>query len=351
MNWRTAPVEGFLFPASVPAIVSNDVDRIYGICRMLSEWIIGIAAVILAIVAVLWWGASQIIRPRRAHPEQSSWLPSTDPRAYGIDRWKPLQVSTTDGLQLRGWILYPEVPPKGKVLLLHGISSCKEYMLPIACHFVRAGFAVVSFDARAQGESEGRYCTYGAKEVEDIRCILDAVSQNDPAAEFWAVVGHSLGGAIAVQALAREKRFHCGIIVGAFASLPEIVAHYCQRYYHLPFRRVSDLFLWLAGKRAGFDPFAIVPERAARSIQQPVMVIHGEADEDIPVEHGWRIYQALPSPHKVWYGIPGGGHFALESVAGPEYFIRQIHFLQQQWDHWRNGMLVSAQADTGSQHC
>lgn len=322
---------------------------IYGICQMLSEWGIGIAVVVVGIAAVLWWGASQIIRPRRANPEQSSWLPSTDPRAYGIDRWTAVQVSTADGLQLQGWILYPATSPKGKILLLHGISSCKEYMLPIARHLVAAGFAVVSFDARAQGESEGRYCTYGAKEVDDVRRIIDAVSHHDPSPAFWAVVGHSLGGAIALQALAQEPRLRCGIVVGAFASLPDIVAFYARSRYHLPWRWIVDLILWLAGKRAGFDPFSIVPERAAQKIQQPVMVIHGESDEDIPIEHGRRIYRALQAPRKVWYGIPNGGHFALESVAGPAYFVRQINFLHQQWEQWRNGMLVSSRTYTGFQ--
>ncbi len=314
-------------------------------------WIAILGLTIIFIVALFLFGALKIIRPQRAEPQRSRWLPAVDPAAYGIARWVPVRISSFDGVPLIGWILLPSggQQRRGSVLLLHGLSSCKAYMLPIAQHFVEAGFAVLSFDARAQGESGGRFCTYGEKEVKDLRIILDFVEERFPQLMPLAVVGHSLGGAVAIQALAQEPRLQCGIVIGAFASLPDIVAYYCRTFYAIPFRWVANGCLALAGWLADFSPFQIVPERSAQRVQQPVMVIHGEEDRDVPVAHGKRIYAALASHDKVWFGVPEAGHYALDAVAGDAYFAAQIAFLEQHLgEMMSDGMSVSAQSRSGS---
>lgn len=295
------------------------------------ELFLGFLVTATIVWLILLWGACKIVRPRRARPEGSSWLHSTTPEGYGLTNYTPFFVTTPENLTIQGWILYSTAGrAKGTILFVHGFASCKEYLLPIAQHFVRAGFHAVLFDSRAQGRSGGSYCTFGAREVEDIQLILDELERRDLGP--FAIIGHSLGGAIALQVLAREPRLVCGIIKGAFASLPEIVQYHLQRDYRIASPIIARLFLRCAGALAEFDPFTIQPGKTARNVYQPVLVIHGTEDIEIPIEHGRRIYAALASNEKEFYEIIGGGHFGLEQVAGKEYFKRQIAFLQHHLD-------------------
>jgi len=55
--------------------------------------------------------------------------------------------------------------------------------------------------------------------------------------------------------------------------------------------------------------------------KSPVWVIHGEADEIIPVYHGIRLYKAAPVTIKPWF-VPGGDHNDIELEFQSEYFLR-----------------------------
>ena len=52
----------------------------------------------------------------------------TTPRRVGLE-FDALEVEVEPGLRLRGWLTSPAGPPRGTVVLLHGISSCKGAML------------------------------------------------------------------------------------------------------------------------------------------------------------------------------------------------------------------------------
>jgi len=58
-----------------------------------------------------------------------------------------------------------------------------------------------------------------------------------------------------------------------------------------------------------------------KDCKSPVWVIHGEADEIIPVYHGIRLYKAAPVTIKPWF-VPGGDHNDIELEFQSEYFLR-----------------------------
>ena len=69
-------------------------------------------------------------------------------------------------------------------------------------HFLRRGYDVAALDFRGHGESGGRYA-FGASEALDIAAVAGAlVGEGKPYSRF-ALLGLSLGGSIAADALAR----------------------------------------------------------------------------------------------------------------------------------------------------
>lgn len=98
------------------------------------------------------------------------------------------------------------------VLLLHGATATRRYVVHGSRSLERAGFRVVSFDARGHGESTGPHepdaYTYDAF-AQDAIAVLDAVE-----AENAVIVGHSLGAAVAARlALVAPARVRALVLV------------------------------------------------------------------------------------------------------------------------------------------
>ena len=106
--------------------------------------------------------------------------------------------------------------------MTHGLTAVKEMILPnFAEAFASAGFAVLAFDYRCFGESEGepRSQLFPLDQVEDARnAITWAADQAEVDPQRIALWGTSLGGAIAVYTATFDKRVK--VVV---AQVPSII--------------------------------------------------------------------------------------------------------------------------------
>lgn len=264
-----------------------------------------------------------IIRPFRAecpvHPDQFE-MPN-----------ESLSIQTKDGSELVGYLVQPaNKPVEGVMILVHGIGGCKEGYLGLADRLSRIGVASFLFDNRAQGKSDGPYCTYGFQEKYDIQQIVSLAQSRFPETPI-GIWGNSLGGAISLQSLAIDSRIKFGIVESTFSNLEEVVFDYKKRYLKgFGIRWVSDYVLKRAGKIAGFQPTAVRPESAAANIKQPLLLTHGDKDPNINISHGRRIANNLQYDNQHFIVVPGGGHSNLFNAGGPGYAERIMSFIQTQ---------------------
>ena len=245
-----------------------------------------------------------------------------------------VELEVAPGITLRGWLTEPAHggSARGTVVLFHGISSCKEATLPLAGRFGAAGYRCLAYDGRGHGDSGGRYCTYGHYEKADLSRWLDFL-ETRLAAEGGpgpvAVWGTSMGGAVALQAMAADRRVRCGIVESTFAVLPEVAQEYARRLFLQRDHRLAAWALVGAGRIARFDPETVRPMETARAIHRPVLLMHGTADGNITISHGQRIFHNLPpTPGNRWLPIVGGGHYGLWHAGGEPYVRAQVEFLE-----------------------
>jgi hypothetical protein len=252
------------------------------------------------------------------------------PELFGL-RAEQFNITVDGSIRLKGWFLHADSSnPLGTVIVLHGLASCKEAMLPTAKTFTRAGFNCILYDLRAHGESGGEYCTFGYCEKGDLSRYIDsAFARYGSAIGPVAVMGGSLGAGVALQAMEADRRICCGIVESPFATLREVVFDYVKRRSAVSARWVSDLALTRAGRIAHFPVDSVRPEESARHITRPVMVVHGLLDENISPEYGKRVYQNLGSLDKEWVPVPQGSHFNLTSIGGDAYRRRIIDYIQK----------------------
>jgi pimeloyl-ACP methyl ester carboxylesterase len=233
------------------------------------------------------WGAGALLHPYRRHV--------TMPRPAGAE---DLEVQSA-GVRIRGWRLRPAGVPRGTVIYLHGSADNRTSGLFVAERFTRRGYDVVVYDSRAHGESEGEACTYGYYEKQDLRRVIDTV-EHGPV----AVIGVSLGGAVALQAAAVDARIRTVVAVSAFSDLRTVAT---ERAPRIASPDDLEAAFRLAEATAHFQVGDVSPVASAREIAVPVLLVHGEDDHETPAAHSQRVFAALPGPKRLLL-VPGAGH-------------------------------------------
>jgi hypothetical protein len=202
-------------------------------------------------------------------------------------------------VNLQGWRCRARGARRGTLVYLHGIADNRSSGIGIIQRFGARGFDTVAYDSRGHGESDGDTCTYGFFEKDDLRRVLDTVDSGP-----IVLIGTSLGAAVALQQAARDTRIAAVVAVESFSDLRTVATE------RAPFFFTSGLIeraFTLAEQQAQFRIEAVSPEAAARSIQSPVLVIHGAADVETLPAHAHRVFAALAGPKRLIL-VPGAHH-------------------------------------------
>lgn len=219
----------------------------------------------------------------------STWNPSD----YGFDPDDTEEVTfESDGAELYGWYCRAK-KPRASILFCHGKSGNLSWFLPGVKALVDSGLNVFTFDYRGYGRSSGRPSIRGV--VRDTVAAAREHERRKPENLPAILWGYSLGGAIGAQAFV-ECSFDGMVLHSTFTSLPEITRlHYPGTALHL-----------LAGSL--YDTLSFV-----RDLHVPLLVLHGDEDETVPVDMGRSLHESCAGSTFVM--IPGGMHGNLFEVA------------------------------------
>ena len=213
-------------------------------------------------------------------------------------------------------------------VLVHGFKGFKDWAFfpPLAERLARAGFTAVSFnmsgsgvDAAGQGTLPERFScnTYGA-ELADLATVVDALAEGRLGAVPPAgigMVGHSRGGGIAVLHTARDRRVR-GLVT--WAAIADVMRWDPREREGWRARGHLDIVNSRTGQviplsTALLDeiesrPAALDVERAAAGIEVPWLIIHGTADDSVPIEDAERLERASGRASTRRLTIAGGNH-------------------------------------------
>ncbi len=103
-----------------------------------------------------------------------------------------------EGARLSGWFV-PSDHSTAVVVLMHGVRANRLQMLDRARFLHRAGYSVLLYDSRAQGESTGDRITFGYLESQDARAAIQ-LARTLAGDRRVAIIGVSMGGAAAILA-------------------------------------------------------------------------------------------------------------------------------------------------------
>lgn len=240
---------------------------------------------------------------------------SEQQRRLGIDAHLRVRVAAR-GLttSLSVWIVEPRVPPRGTVVVLHGIRSDKTSVAGLGKQIADEGYISVLPDLPGHGRSTGDWLTYGVREAGLLSALLDELAALGRLKGGVGVVGISYGAAVAIQWADVDARVRAVIAVAPFGSLRSVVPHYVEHYLPIVGRLVPDSLIEEAVDQAGalarFDPDAASPLMAISRTRAQVLLVHGRADRHIPYEHSVALHRAAPD-HSQLVLLDGEEHLSI----------------------------------------
>jgi dipeptidyl aminopeptidase/acylaminoacyl peptidase len=179
---------------------------------------------------------------------------------------------------------------------------------------LRAGYSVLTPDARGHGASGGKYVTYGVLEADDVRRWADWLTAR-PGVERLYGLGVSMGAAVLLQSLRVERRFRAAVAESPFTTFEEIAYDRLGSRLYWP---VVNAGFGYARLRFGVNLWRASPMSAVRETAVPVLLIHGERDSNIAIRHSRALHAANPRATRLW-AVAGAEHVQALSVAGERY--------------------------------
>jgi len=208
-----------------------------------------------------------------------------------------LDLRLHNGDAVRAWYWQAPNPEAPTVLYLHGARWNLNGSAFRFNAWADMGYSMLAIDYRGFGASSARLPSERSV-TEDAQAALAELvrRQPDPARRF--VYGHSLGGAIAVDLLAREnpQRVAGLILESSFTSVADMLS--ATKWGNLPGAR------WLVTQ-----PFSSIDKVAA--LKLPFLFIHGTADRVIPHSMSDALHEAAtqaPTNLKRLIKLKGGSH-------------------------------------------
>jgi uncharacterized protein len=212
---------------------------------------------------------------------------SGSPETVGLEGFGEIYIATEDGEHIVAWWA-PPPDRAGVVLFMHGTPSTLPDTVWRLPDLKSSGLGVMAIDYRGYGSSTGSPSELGFRA--DARAAFDFIRAAAPASKI-AVFGESLGTGIAV-ALARERPV-AGVLLNApYASVLRLFE---LRGPPLPYQ-------WLLTDQ--FNSEALIG-----GIGVPVMILHGTADNNVPLAEARRLYAAAREP-KSMIEVEGAGHLS-----------------------------------------
>ncbi len=210
-----------------------------------------------------------------------------------------ISLTSSDDIPLKAWWI-PADPTRGVVVVLHGMdgldASC---LLPHARFLHDAGWSTLVLDMRAHGRSGGKRIGLSLEEPRDVGTALDwLTTQPSLKGKPLVVLGLSMGGATAIRTAASRPDVDAVISVSSFASFDPLMGEGLQLFLG----RLSILTLY-----GVWSPNASPVHDIARIRPRPVLLIHGTADKQIPVQDAYLLQKAASSNAELWI-VPGADH-------------------------------------------
>lgn len=214
------------------------------------------------------------------------------------------------------------------IIYVHGFKGFKDWgFVPYIGRFLsERGFTVVTFNFSHNGigaepteftESDRFAANTFSREIRELSEIIDAAGRGEfgPMGKL-GLLGHSRGGGIALLTAVEHDRIDAVVTWSSVASFErysdEVKAAWRKRGYHEVVNQrtgqIMRLNTTLLEDMERFGATRLDIEAATARLRRPLLIIHGQDDDGVPVSEAERLFTAADIERTRLVKIPGTGH-------------------------------------------
>ena len=203
----------------------------------------------------------------------------------------------SEGMKISGILHLPDQKSPRCVIASHGLLSGKnsEKYIALGEQISREGIAMLRFDFRGIGESEGREEDNTiSKKIADLSSAIDFIRTYPILGNRIGLIGSSLGGLLSLIKASGDKQIKAVVIWATPLHLDDLGSKKQEEDYPLP----PEAF------------FEDLPKHRLLPLLHKVsncLVIHGEEDELVPLDQALGIFYNLSVPKEI-HVIGGADH-------------------------------------------
>lgn len=227
------------------------------------------------------------------------------------------------GAVLRGWFLPGAATGEQRpaALVMHGWGSSALDLVPLAEPLREAGLHTLLLDARGHGRSDDCTITSMPHFADDVAAGLHWLRANplvDP--DRIVLVGHSVGAGACLLAAHRDPDVAAVVSLSCMAQPREVMTRLLSGA-HVP-RPARWLALRYVEHTIGMRFEVFAPLLTLPALRAPVLLVHGELDDVVPVSDAYQLAAAAPGTRLLV--VPATGHADIEAVPAVSAALRDF---------------------------
>ena len=286
------------------------------------SWVVWLLIGLIVVGGTAVWYGNRIVgqsTERLLHPRRTQ--PSQTPADFNLTA-ETVRIPV-DNIELVAWYISPTEAANGATLIyVHGFGGNRGALLEQVAAMQEVGYGALLLDMRNHGESDAAISTWGYREANDVIAAYNYLltrPEVDP--NRIGLVGKSMGSAAVARAAAQLPNLAVLVLESTYTSFEENLPNIMPSIARAPGFLASLVFNRMEAETA--EPLTeIRTEQTVRDLKMPLLVIHGERDQLVPLAQGQAIFAAANEP-KMLHTVPGAGHLNIFTV-DPDTFTEQM---------------------------
>ena len=243
-----------------------------------------------------------------------------------------LEIKAKDDITLRATAYYNKTQEENHnwAIVAHGYRSTPSGVASVGMHFYKEkGYNVLIPSMRATEESEGKYIGMGWLDKDDIIGWINKIIEKDKNAKI-ILHGSSMGAATVLMASGEKLPSNVKAIISdsSYTSVWDIFKSELKARFNLPPFPLMQMFRVIAQIKAKYDIKEGSVINQVKKSKTPTLLIHGDADDFVPVTMEPEIYNALPV-EKDQLIIHGAGHTQSRYREPEMYYKKVFEFVEK----------------------
>jgi hypothetical protein len=238
------------------------------------------------------------------------------------------------GKQIVGILHLPQRKNPPIIIMCHGwgankLGTWQGLFVKSAREICKSGFAVLRFDFRGSGDSEGEFREQTIETMlEDLDCILNGLDKKYVDIDKIGLIGHSLGGKAAIIEAAKDKRIKCLVLWSTPASHKDAFpTAFVEEIRNRKKLLLGDSGCWINARQVEsylkYDGLKII-----RKVNVPVLIASGSEDLSVFPSQSRKLYKNANRSKELFF-VKGADHAFLNDECKKELFTITIKWLSE----------------------